>query len=733
MKNLGIALVLAVVALLSWSVSQTDLLRADSNEPLYIVIVDEHATGASELNRDLTVSFLGLLSALREDQKIGFVTASEEKLVGPAVSGSAEHKSTSREIVNKVRDSSGAPAADLSASLSYVHERMKFENAGAGSTVYLVSGGDLQGDAPTERYPLGDTINAFNEESWQVVSVSLPGSSTYAKNFMHTVSGGTGGNIFPLSTPQELKIVADSVLRDDAKGTLFEIGQDELAPNDVFTASLQIPPSTTEASLVFFKHGATGSLSLQNPSGVEASEGDRALSNVVETPHVVIWTLIDPAPGEWTVDVRGGDGFISAWHYPKNKLSLHLVSFDAIPYDQSTEFVVYISDGSERVRVPDAELRATIVDSTGHTFTHALNDEGEFGDAVAGDAYYSTTVPPLGSEGENKVKLELHWPQHQHTISTHKSVSTQAFPVLDVNLAHTEALVPGDRVVIGTAEVKVNDQPYGIPISLLSADISSQSGEGAVELIPQELLNTGHAWAFDIVFTPGQEELHTVLFHLNMEYAARDYRFTSDSTVLSSFAPPPAPPQPVAVVEEAPPPAPEPAPAPAPAPPVVIVAEPPAPAAESSNFPTMIVIMSVAGIAAALVIAFVIYAINGLSKPSPYGYLYDDEGELLVDFSTIERPFLTLINRKNLLLGEEIGVPELHGLSFYFSSQENMEIRSSQTEPSIRINNKPLISGEEQSAGNQSWIGTQGKLFSLHTTKPEEGSEPFIAPVVGDD
>lgn len=730
MKYLRIALVLAAIVLLSWSVSQTGLLRAESNEPLYIVIVDEHASGASELNRDLTVSFLGLLSALREDQRIGFMTASEEELIGPAVSGSAEHKSTYREVVNRVNDSSVVPATDLSSALSYVHERMKFENAGGGSTVYLVTGGDLQGDAPAERYSLGDTINAFNKEGWQVVSVALPGSSTYAKDIMRTVSGGTGGDTFPLSTPQELKVVADSVLRGDAKGTLFEIGQDELAPNDVFTASLQIPPSTTEASLVFFKQGAAGSLSLQNPSGVKASEGDRALSNVVETPHVVIWTLIDPVPGEWTVDVRGGDGFISAWHYPKNKLGLHLVSFDTIPHDQSTEFVVYISDGSERVRVPDAELRATIIDSTGHTVTHALNDNGELGDSIAGDAYYSTTVPPFGSEGENKVELELHWPQHQHTISTHKSVSAQTFPVLDVNLAHTEALVPGSRVVIGTAEVKVNDQPYAIPISVLSADISSQSGESAIELIPQELLNAGHAWAFDIVFTPGQEELHTVLFHLNMEYAARDYRFTTDSAVLSSFAPPPAPPQTVAAVEQAPPPAPEPAPAPPPAAPVIV--EPPAPVEESSDFPLIIAIISAAGIAAALIIAGTIYAIQGLAKTRPYGYLYDDEGELLVDFSTVERSFLTLVNHKNLLLGEEIGIPELRGLSFHFS-KEGVEIRSAQTEPSIRINNRPLISGEEQSASNQSWIGTQGKLFSLHLTKPEEDSEPSIAPAVGDD
>ena len=378
MKKIYLAFALAAIVLLSWSASQTELLRAQNSEPLDIVIVDRHATGMSELNRDLSVSFIGLLSELREDQSIGFLTTGNEDAIGPAMTGSAAHKSAYRDVISRIQDSASVPVEDLSASLSYAHELMRFEGAGGGSAVYIISGGELDGEAPTAEYALGETISAFNKEGWQVVSVALPGSSTYAKDFMRTVSGGTGGDILPLSTPQELKVIADKILSEDAKGTLFEIGQDQLAPSDVFTASLDIPPSTTEASLVFFKQGATGSLSLHNPSGVKASEGDRALSGVMETPHVVIWTLTDPAPGEWTVDVRGGEGFISAWHYPKNKLGIHLVSYDTIPHDQSADFVVYISDGLERVAVPDAELRATVVAPTAQTFTYALNDNGEF-------------------------------------------------------------------------------------------------------------------------------------------------------------------------------------------------------------------------------------------------------------------------------------------------------------------------------------------------------------------
>lgn len=725
MKKIHIALAFAAIALISWSVSQSGLLRAQSNEPLDIVIVDTHATGISDTNRDLAVSFIGLLSELREDQSIGFVTAGSEEAIGPAIAGSAEHKSAYRKIIGEIEGSAKAPLADLSASLSYAYELMKFEGAGEGSTVYLISGGELDGKAPPAQYPIGDTIGALSGEGWQVVSIALPGSSPYAKDFMRTVSGGTGSDVNPLSTPQELKVIADKILSEDAKGSLFEIGQDELAPSDVFTASLHIPPSTTESSLVFFKQGFTGSFTLQNPLGVKASEGDRALSSVIETPHLVIWTLTDPVPGAWTVDVRGADGFISAWHYPKNTLDLHLVTFDTIPHDQHSEFVVYISSGTERVTVPDAELRATIIHENGKTFTHALNDNGEYGDSIAGDGYYSATVPPLGSEGKYKVELELRWPQYQHSISTHSSVSAQAFPMLDVQLAYTEGLTPGERVVIGAAEITVNGQPYAVPVSALSTDISSESGGGVLELVPQELINTGQAWAFDIVFTPAAEELHTALFHLNMNYAARDYTFTSNSAVLSSHPLPVPPPQP-APVAEAPPPAPEPAPAPVIVPPVL---EPPAP--EDSNLLLIVALSAVAAVFGAIVLGIAGYVIYGITKRKPFGYIYDDTGEMLADFSAIERPFMTLVQHKNLLTGEEVGIPELTGLSFYFVKGE-VEIRSAQTEPSIRINNRPLISGEELTASNLSWIGTQGKLFSLHLTKPAEDADRYAAPAPDD-
>ena len=738
MPKLVVAISLAAMVMLSWNISHREKAIADGGDPVYMALIDRHASGASQANRDLTESFVGLLSSLREGERLGYMTAGDEAAIAPEAAGSAQYKSAHRELVNRLRDASPAAASDLPESLAHAHELMRFEGAGAGSALYLVSGGALEGENPSESRAVADVVAKFNASGWRIVSVSLPEPSGYAADLMAALSDGTGGEAFPLTSPEDLKAIADGVLSADAHGTLFEIGEEDLSPNEVFTASLDIAPSTTETSLVFFKEGATGSLSLKNPSGVEG----RPLSNVVETPHVVVWTLEDPAPGTWSVDARGREGFISAWHYPKNKLDLELASLETAPYDQRLDIVAYISDGGERVSVEGAEMRAAIRDAAGQTVAYPLNDDGELGDSIAGDGYYSATAPPLGAEGEYQVELSLHWPEYNHSISTRKQISAQGFPTLAVNstIAAGDTLTPGDRVRVATVEVQVKGQPYAIPTDRITAQVSSSAGGDIIEIVPQRLLNTGHASAFDVMFTPVGEQLHTLQLRLDLEYAAREYSYTTDSIVLESAVPPP--PAPVVPAPEPPPavvPAAPPAPDPAPEPPAV-----PAQPSES-GFP-MAAVYALAAVAGLAVVGAVVYVGYAMSRPRPYGMLYDDQDNLLADLSDLHRSANASLTSKNMVRGEELGIPELAGLSFHFTSNE-VELRSSQTEPSIRINNRPLLDGEHVRASDHSWIGTQGKLFSLRLTPdtpdakpavakpqpPTEPTEPVAAPSVGDD
>ena len=312
----------------------------------------------------------------------------------------------------------------------------------------------------------------------------------------------------------------------------------------------------------------------------------------------------------------------------------------------------------------------------------------------------------MGIEGNYPVKLELYWPEYDHSISTMKTVSAQAFPSVQLSLLHTEELKLAERNLVATALIHIKGQPYAIPTDQLSVEIVSVLADpGILEVLPQSLVNQGQAWGFDIYLTPTNEDLHTLIFNLNMQYAGREYGFTSDSIVVSSLIPP-AVIEPIVVVP----------------PPAAVIAPPPAPIV-SRGIPREL--YAIPGIIGVALLGWALYL---LTRPKPFGYIYNDQNVLLVDFAEIDRKPGAAFFSKNAVQGAELGVSELDGVSFKFT-KDRVELLSGRTEPTVRVDNQPLIEGEQTTIYDHSWIGTQGKLFSFFVSRPSMQT----APAVGDD
>jgi hypothetical protein len=660
---------------------------AEPQDQLIVVLLDRHAIVESQNNRDLTESFLGLLSMLRDGEQIILATADDGAMRGPEIAGSAEYKLIHRNTLIKLANSSGAPEADMVDALATNFEMLDIEQAAPGSTVYVVTGGESEEPLGETSERLSVVLQRFEAKGWPVVGVSLPGSSPYASELFSLISSETGDKIFPLSVPDGFKAFADNILSADAKGQLAQLGQGTLAPNEILSSTLDIAPATIETTMIFFKERSTGSLRLKNPSGFEASQGDRALSQVIETPFIVMWKLVEPVPGQWSVDMHGVEGQISAWHYSANKLGLEFLTPAAIPLGQTVPLVAYITDGRERVTMTDVEVRARVSGPNGSTITYSLNDNGEFGDSIAGDGFYSTSITPLAAEGDYNVDLELFWPQFNNFITSQKTFTTQPFPSISMEVMDTGVLEIGERTKVATAEVHVNGQPFAIPLEQLTASLTTNvEDSGNIEVVPQKLINQGRAWAFDVFYTATGQDQHTILMRLDMDYAGREYQFSTETLVLSSLIPP-VPPEPFVQITQAPAP-----------PPVPLLG------------PTMP--REFLAIPAVLVMALIAFGVYIITRTRPYGYLYNDRGELLVNFKTMPRKFAPTFMSRDKVEGNELGVGELGGVSFSFSRRK-VDIRSSRTDPSVRINNRPLVEGEEAILHNETWIGTQGKLFSF--------------------
>ena len=112
-----------------------------------------------------------------------------------------------------------------------------------------------------------------------------------------------------------------------------------------------------------------------------------------------------------------------------------------------------------------------------------------------------------------------------------------------------------------------------------------------------------------------------MIMRLNLEYAGRQHSFATDTLILSSYLPTPVPaPLPTPFLLTAVP-VPTQAPLPTPVPaPVIADDEPPI---------ILIVVLAVVG---GIIVILVIFR---LSRPTPYGFLYNDQGEVVVDLSLI--------------------------------------------------------------------------------------------------
>ena len=131
--------------------------------------------------------------------------------------------------------------------------------------------------------------------------------------------------------------------------------------------------------------------------------------------------------------------------------------------------------------------------------------------------------------------LELTWPGLDQRIASQSEFRTLAFPSIDVKMARTEGLNAGQRTKVGEVTANILGQPYAVAPSELAAVVASDAPTGAVELVPQQLVDEGLAWKYDIYFTPESDALHTLELRLNLVYAGRQYMNLSDSIVLSSL------------------------------------------------------------------------------------------------------------------------------------------------------------------------------------------------------
>ena len=733
----AIVVLLAALAVPYWS--QPETAWADGGRPsqMFIIVADGAAIRDSVENTYLTRSLMGLLATLKADHRFAVVPVEDPSdVMGPFGAGEFQSSGIQYKYVIRLDSMETDEGGRFADALAEAHALLGSERAAIGSAVYVLAGSSPDTDFDRQYRRMVPLLARFKEKGWHIDGIGLPGASADAVGFLDKIASGSGGRAFELAVDPGYRDLTDSILTQGAKGSISPAGRHTLRNNDLMTSFINVAPGTREITLLFFKESPLGSLRLSNPDGFEVSAGDRTSSYVIETPHVVTWKLTDPVPGQWQVEARGMEGVISAWEYSSNKYSIVLSAPAPVPLDQATTMAAYVTDGVQLVALEGVRLFARVTTPDGTILVHEMNDEGVDGDADAGDGYFTATLAPIRVAGEYEVEFDLSWAEHEHRLLSRHTFAAQAFPAVEIRPYELDDIVPGERTKVATVFVHVQGQPYAVNVDQLTvsqgvdpdeklalllaarqeqpagADVlqpPSASPTGAapiVELEPRRLFGDGPAWEFDVFVTAQGEGARTVVFKLGLEYAGTEYTDSTQSIVVRSATPPaPVEPRVVNAVEAKPVAA---SPVTRPLSVVQTMAEP-------SGFPWVLLALGL--FLAGGLVAAVVYM---LTRTRPYGFLYNDLDEPLVDFSKVERHPLLRFFLKGSIRGSELNVPELDRVVFQFS-RSRVKLQSLGDHPTVRVNNQPLI--KQATIGDRSWIGTGGRLFNfLLSPIPAQGT-----------
>jgi hypothetical protein len=125
------------------------------------------------------------------------------------------------------------------------------------------------------------------------------------------------------------------------------------------------------------------------------------------------------------------------------------------------------------------------------------------------------------------------------------------------------------------------------------------------------------------------------------------------------------------------------------------------------------ILLTIAGVALVIVLATGAFL---LTRQEPYGYLYNDRDEPLVNFSKLPRNPLIAFLYRGSVRGKELGIQGLEGIVFHFSRDRVRVTKVNGDGPTVRMNNEPLI--DETVVEDKSWIGSGGKLYSFIMSPP---------------
>ena len=692
-----------ILILTAFIFTQTKSIEANRQNDMLVVVADFMATNHSDTNHSHTESFLQVLTSINQTTDFAFIDAADPyNVIGPINRTQEDFEVNVNKFIRQLNQNHADNNDGLLLALRESHSILGSKNATQQSGVFLITGKStrqFEGLA-AQTAPL---TNRFKSKGWHIDGIALPDHNNDSIYFLDQITNRTGGELFKLTIPDGYeKLINQLIQKNSSTKNLKNIARNQLDPNESMTSAINIPPGTKETTVVILRESSLGQIALGNPSGYLVSENSEQ-NIILNSPHVLMWKLFEPDPGNWSFQLNGFEGHVSTWESSKNKYSMNILANGALPQNQPIALSVQILDGETPTTVTDANLYATITSPSDSSIIYKLTKENS--SSNKGFDIYSTVIPTLTESGTHKIKLELEWENHNYKLSAISNIEVKPFPILIVNQSENTTAEINQRTKIGNLSVQISQSTFAIkPEQIEFIPASENKSELKIEIIPTDTYPGNTASQYDVFVTPDTNDNFTLSFNLNGDYSGQSYFYVGDQITFNSIIKPiesissksqvKSDQKSLREVND-----------------IKSVSSDMSIEAVSIEVGSdskinLMVIYSLSTIVI-IILAFYIYWIN---QVNPYGLLRGEKDDQNIDLANIKRSIMYRLISKNIIAGKEIKLPGLEKTSFHFS-RKGVSIINKNKDKAIRVNNQPILS--KTNLHDKTWIGSNGKLYTF--------------------
>ena len=581
-----------------------------------------------------------------------------------------------RNVISRMRDAIQAspdaelPPAGLNTMLTRYASYMEQINAPPGSKLVLLSAGDFADPENTTPATVAVLADGFSSGGILVDGVSLATTAAPDRAIIETIADETGGSYFDLGFNDGVLEFLNATLGIG----LREIFRGEPQGRSPLTSTIDVLPHSTNLVAGFVYEGADIDTTLISPSGQRLAAGSTTV-DVLSASGIHVFTVLDPEPGQWTMESIGGSGPVLFVSEILNPIVLGPPVMAIGPVGKPwTMYAESTADGAPHVDTT-ASLVAEVTGPGGSVRILQMYDDGMGNDQLANDGTYAADLEADDAPGVRDVHLRMSWPVTPATVEGWSSYSLEPFPEAQLTAVESDFGLGGTDFTLAMVEVLLDGAPYPVDVQVLDISVTDGgTGEPYEFGVAPTNGDTGSSSSFRVSADVEESVRLDVAASVNLTYAERELLLEAGAVTI------------VAELDTLPPP---------------------------NRTPLFLAFAAVVVVVA----GGAVWWFFGRVKPSGFVYMLDVDSpqELVVDFSASRFSLLDSILRSNVVPAASLSGLPLRGGQFVFGRSAVHFRYNPERDGDIRLNidGAPVAAGRNQlSDGSEMTIAGINYRFS---------------------